>query len=208
MITAQDAKQRKQCILNAAYSLFKERGIDKVGYGDVAELSGISESSVYRYFPRKSLLLMETYKYLWRDIATHLKQVTVETKEYQSACGIRQIELLFEAYENVYTEHGGYLKYALECKLYWCRQGVSVSQSDYDEIIVPIIQFFAAALRKGTEDDSIHLPAGFDATCFLMWGSLRAYMEQLIILDGFYVGENRYRSHLQALRDVLLKSLR
>lgn len=208
MITAQDAKQRKLRILEAAYSLFTERGIDKVSYGDVAELSGISESSIYRYFPKKSYLLMETYKYLWRDIETHLRQATVETEEYQAACGLQQIELLFIAYENVYTEHGGYLKFALECKLYWCRQDVSISQSEYDDIIAPIIRLFVAALRKGIEDNSIHLPASFEATCFLMWGSLRAYMEQLIMLDGFFMGENRYRLHVQALREVLLKSLR
>lgn len=208
MITVQDAKQRKDRILNAAYSLFTERGIDKVSYSDVAELSGVSESSIYRYFPKKSYLLIETYKYLWRDIEIHLKQATVETEEYQSACGLQQIELLFAAYESVHTKNGGYLKFALECKLYWCRQGVSISRSEYDNIIEPIIQLFVDALQKGIGDDSIHLPADFDATCFLMWGSIRAYMEQLIILDGFYEGENRYRIHMQALREMLLKSLR
>lgn len=208
MITSQDAEQRKHRILDAAYSLFTKRGIDKVGYGAVAELSGISESSIYRYFPRKSYLLLETYKYLWRDIQTHLKQATVETEEYQAACGLQQIELLFAAYESVYTEHGGHLKFALECKLYWGHQAVLIPQSEYDSIITPIVQLFAAALRKGREDNSIHLPASYNATCFLMWGIFRAYMEQLIIMDGFYMGENRYRSHTQSLRETLLKALR
>lgn len=206
MISEKDAAARRRKIKLSAYILFHEKGVDGVTFRNIAAYSGISESSIYHYFPKKSYLMLELNKYLWREIAAELREYTVERPEFQNACGFQQIDWLIDAFEHVHFEHLGYLKFALECKLYWIRKKHMVSREEYGEIISPVFQQFSSALQKGVEDKSVFLNTDFESCCFLLWGILSSYLEQMVILDALYGTESNFRHYFKVMKISLLKT--
>jgi AcrR family transcriptional regulator len=55
-----DATATKQALLEAAQALFAERGFDRVGVRDIAEVVGVNPALVNRYFGSKEQLFAET----------------------------------------------------------------------------------------------------------------------------------------------------
>lgn len=208
MISEKDAAVRRWKIKLSAYVLFQEKGVDGVTFGNIAAHSGISESSIYHYFPRKSILMIELHRYLWCEVAAELRERTVELSVYQEACGYQQVDWLIDAFEQVHYKHPGYLKIALESKLYWIRKKYAVNREEYEDIIAPVMQQFTAALRKGVEDKSIFLSVDFDSGSFLLWGILHSYIEQMVVLDALYSDKSSFSQHFQIFKTSLLKTFR
>jgi AcrR family transcriptional regulator len=59
---ADHVAQQRAAVLDAAVRLFVERGYAEVGLADVAAEVGLARSSLYRYVPDKSHLLVEWYR--------------------------------------------------------------------------------------------------------------------------------------------------
>lgn len=207
MVSEKEAIERKQKIKIAAYSLFQEEGVDGVTFKDIATLSGISESSIYHYFSKKSNLMLELHRYLWLEIAAILKARTIEVPAFNEACGYEQIDRLIDAFGQVHMEHPEYLKFALECKLYWIRKKYVISREEHEGISNPIMQQFSEALKKGVEDGSLCLNADFDSCCFLLWGVLRSYIEQMVASDALYSDKSSFNQHFQLFKMLMLKTL-
>ncbi|MDC3959287.1 TetR/AcrR family transcriptional regulator [Polyangium jinanense] len=51
--SAEQKEQRREAILGAAADLFRERSLDDISIGEVAERAGLAKGSVYRYFATK-----------------------------------------------------------------------------------------------------------------------------------------------------------
>jgi AcrR family transcriptional regulator len=51
--------ERRDRVYDTAIALFVERGFDATSMDDIAERSGLSRSTVFKHFPRKTLLLEE-----------------------------------------------------------------------------------------------------------------------------------------------------
>lgn len=54
-----NAARTRESIIDAALSLFLERGYDATKMEDIAEAAGIGTSTLYRYFPTKDLLIID-----------------------------------------------------------------------------------------------------------------------------------------------------
>lgn len=53
----QHAAERRQCILEAAASVFARKGFEKATTREIAEAAGVSEGTIYNYFASKQQLL-------------------------------------------------------------------------------------------------------------------------------------------------------
>lgn len=208
MVSEKEAAERKQKIKISAYTLFQEKGVDDVSFANIAKHSGISESSIYHYFPKKSYLMLELNQYLWREIAAELGSRTTDVSEFQDACGYQQIELLINAFERVHLEHPGYLKFALECKLYWIRKKYVVRTEEYGAILAPVMQYFSDALKKGVDDKSVCLQSDYETCSFLLWGILRSYIEQMVVSDTLCAEVSRFSHYFNALKQLLIEFLK
>lgn len=207
MISKKDATERRRKIKLSAYALFQEKGVDGVTFGHIARHCGISESSIYHYFHQKSKLMLELQKYLWREIAGALRARTVEVRAFQEASGYRQIDWLIEALQEIHLEHPEYLRFALECKLYWIRKKTVISRDEHEGVTAPVLNEFAEALRKGVRDKSVVLGADFDSCCFLLWGVLRAYIEQMVASDMLYAGTSSFSQYSKLFKLSILKTM-
>ena len=207
MITLEQSKERENRMKQAAFLLFKEKGIEKVTMQDVSKFAGVGEASVYRYFNSKANLLFETYRMLWKIIADEFNKATIYQKSFMQSNGLRQMQLLIDAFEEIYLQHVEFLRFAVGCKLYWTRTQYIVDSQECNNIVGPIIRLFKEVLLKGVEDGTVQLWAEIDSCCFSIWGILRAYVEQSMILDNYYSGENRYQTHYQTTKAMILKAI-
>ena len=59
--------QRMQRVMEVAFGLFAERGIDRVTMPEVAEASGVARPSLYRYFSSKTDLVIAIGTWKWQE---------------------------------------------------------------------------------------------------------------------------------------------
>lgn len=52
-------------VLDAALTLFAERGIESTSMDAIAEASGVSKATIYKHWPNKDLLCLESLSYLF-----------------------------------------------------------------------------------------------------------------------------------------------
>lgn len=75
---AKDPDVRKQEILEAAVSVFSEKGYDSTKMSDIAEKLNVSQGLCYRYFPSKEYLFDSAIEHYALILATNAKQRVVE----------------------------------------------------------------------------------------------------------------------------------
>lgn len=66
----------KDKILDAAITLFTEKGVEKVTTRDLTELVGIARSHIYHYFPDWQTLCLEAFsKFMYDELNTFSQKV-------------------------------------------------------------------------------------------------------------------------------------
>ncbi len=95
--------ERVRQILDSAASLFDEIGIANATPSDIAKASGLTRTSLYRYFPNKASIV--------RALAErHLEALQLRFAEIPKDMPIEgQIELLVETYAEFYRNEPGYM---------------------------------------------------------------------------------------------------
>ena len=68
----------RQLISDAATALFVTRGFDEVKVSEVAERVGVSEKTIYNYFPTKESMVLDTADEMVDSLATALRERTPE----------------------------------------------------------------------------------------------------------------------------------
>ena len=63
------AQQRREKIIQASMQLFWEKCVEDTSMEEVAKCSGVGVATVYRYFPTKIELVIETAEFYWKKVA-------------------------------------------------------------------------------------------------------------------------------------------
>ncbi len=63
--TAGKKNERKEAIYNAAFTLFKKNGYDKVSFNGIASEAGFTKSNMYRYFSSKEEIFLNVFANLF-----------------------------------------------------------------------------------------------------------------------------------------------
>lgn len=207
-VTMQESLERKKRVEYAAYRMFCEKGIDSVTIEEIAKAAKVSAISIYRYFGTKGNLLLETQKILWQDIVQEISCTTIDHPSYHCLTGYGQVEKLLDALGLLYDGRGDYLKFAIGYKCFLLRHGARITIREHNEMLSPMLKLLLAALEKGRADGSLFYLGESSAICFSLWSVLRAYLEQIVISDNIYDGENRYLKQLGTVRALILGSIK
>lgn len=206
-ITATEQDHRKQTMIHSAYELFCKQGIDEVSMAMIAQKSGVSSNSMFRYFGTKAQLILCTQAILWEEIVAHiLKDSAQELMEATN--GFEEIRILTLNFQKFYEDHSEYLVFACDYKLYLVRQKIKLSKEMYQSIINPVYETFIKALSKGRMDGSVSVREGTTNQFFALWGVLRGYVEQIVIYDRMYGGENPWRGNFHLVLHYALEALK
>ena len=206
-ITEEEMAERKDKILHVAYELFCKHGIDAITLSQIAKESGVGLSTIYRYFNTKGELLLQTQKILWEETVEQIR--ANNWNQLPSAKnGWEEMSILLYGYKAFYEQHGCYLLFAMDYKMYLVRHGIKLPQYIYDSIAWPIQKLFCAALKRGQEDGSINKKETVYNQFAEIWGIMRGFAEQLVILDVIYDGPNTGQMLFDRIIHYILEGLR
>lgn len=205
-ITEEEQRERKERVIHAAFTLFSKKGIDGVTMSEIAQLAGVSDISVYRYFETKLDLAMETVALLWREVVAGMTRHIDAT--YSEKSGFEQLQILLDGFAYLFEEKSGYVRFSYDYKLYLIRHGATLLEDEGPGMLAPLYGRYCAALRKGLEDGSIRPLGTVEDMYWAVWGLMRGYVAKIALYEKLYAGENGWRKRFQLVRTMLETALR
>ena len=101
---------RKNRILNSAFDLFAEKGIDTIAMTDIAKKAEIGVASLYRYYETKEEIAIRTSIWAWEK-----QKLLIETILYKdnfdNLNGYNQLEKICSMFEYLYKNETPFLRY-------------------------------------------------------------------------------------------------
>lgn len=167
------AEKRKKMIMRAAITVFSQSNFRTAKVSDIAELAGITEPMVYRYFQTKKNLFIETLNLIGDKT---IQIMTDESKTQHSDC-LLTIEAMNTSYFNTMEKH------RKEVKIFY----QAISEMD-DEEIKDVLQtiyksfadLYSNVIIEGKRKGEINLSINANAWSWNMVGII-------IHLSAFYL---------------------
>ena len=143
-------------ILESAFNLFSEKGIDTITMNDIASTAEIGVASLYRYFATKDEIAIRTAIWAWskqKDVILP----ALQSDSYDSLTGYAQIEKIFKMFVDLYDKEKTFLRFIYFFDSYINRQKISYERLfDYEGMIAMVQDIVANAINKGISDGSIN----------------------------------------------------
>lgn len=156
MTRAEERQLNHNTILSAAIDCFLAEGIDKTSVNDIAQKSGLTPMSVYRYFGNKQSIAVSAANHLLQE---YLAEHTARCKDLKLdlETGYDEFARIVRAYIDTYESHPEYIRFLQEMTAYSLRENIS-DQIDYMHFALqdsPLNKPAYQALVRGIEDGSV-----------------------------------------------------
>ncbi|MFT7558854.1 MAG: AcrR family transcriptional regulator [Flavobacteriales bacterium] len=100
---------RKEHMLNIAFELFNEHGYHQTGIDTIMKASGVSKTTLYKYFKTKDELILEVLKRRSDALSNMLNEKINDSKlAHPEWASIRHIDAIFEATNQWINSQGFY----------------------------------------------------------------------------------------------------
>ena len=199
-------------ILESAFELFAEKGIDNVTMNDIAAKAEIGVASLYRYFETKEEIAVQTSIWAWeRQKSFIMPQLLTDT--FNNATGINQLSIIFSMFIKLYENQVKFLRYIYFFDSYAVRIKMEKDRlMDYEKTIESTKNIIAASISRGIEDKSINskYKESQDVLYFTLMHALFASAQKLslsgdmLLMDELVNG----KQELELLSALLLDALR
>ena len=175
----------RQKIMESAFLVFAERGIEHVKMTDVAESTGIGVATVYRYFGTKSELVLAVGTWAWQQYITQI----VSTYDSSSSSARQTFDFYLESFLDLYREHKDLLRFNQFFNSYVRGQKLSkASITTYTEMIEGLEARFHRMYLKAKEDGTMRTDVPereiFSTTLHLMLAAVTRYAVGLVYEGG------------------------
>ncbi len=145
----------KNKVVLQALRAFIEQGVDATTVAGIAAAAGLTERSVYRYFPTKAELVLETALLFWGETVKQADAV-YDSGAFSGMSGAEQIRAVLRAYAELYFTEREKLIFVHEAELYLYKHDMGSLNKNkppapYHEFRAPL----AKAIRHGIEDGSV-----------------------------------------------------
>ncbi len=147
--------RRIQHILDCAFSLFSQKGIDSVTMNDIAKESEIGIASLYRYFVTKEELAIQCATQIWQRYAQDWAALFTD-QEYIDKSGLEQIVVIFSIFCEMFHSNGDFFRFIYYFDSFIHRSGVLPEElNKYETTIGNAKELVISAIKKGAADGSI-----------------------------------------------------
>lgn len=190
-----EKQQRWNDILDAAQSIFFEKGYNTSKMDDVAEKAELSKGTLYLYFKSKEELYFGLTLRALNDLRQRFQNVI-----NQKANGLEKIKKIGEAYYNFSIEEPDFFKTIAQFEIAQLEADAvaeTVSQKCHEEG-QGVLHLVALALEEGIKDGSIRSDIDPMKTAFLLQG----------MSTGFIQLMSRERFHIEKLEKINPNELR
>ncbi len=142
-------------ILESAFNLFSEKGIDTITMNDIAATAEIGVASLYRYFATKDEIAIRTAIWAWENHRKMILPILDDTGFYNKN-GIEQLAEVFELFCKLYQNEPSFFRYIYFFDAYIiCQKIDSGRLIAYQNVIEAVQKIIENAIIKGIEDGSI-----------------------------------------------------
>lgn len=172
--TTRRGAERRAAILQAANTLFLEKGFKKVSLDDIVTQSGGSKAAIYQYFGNKSGLLAATFEYRCENFFKDQPIPEYTTNEPLYDCMLRLTMAIYDAFSH--PDNIAFTRLVIEES-----QGdPELAELAYDSGPKRGLTMVANMLTKAHEAGEIHCPQPY-ASAVLFFGILRHIKWRLMV---------------------------
>ena len=173
--------QNRRLVTECALELFLEKGVDNVTIREVAERSGLTERSVYRYFYTRADLVLATSFLFWDGIKAEVEKV-VSDSSYRGMKGIEQIKIMLRFYSSLFLESPKSVRYILGAEMSLKNSGVTIDIKDrppgrYEDSDTPL----AHAIKAGIADGSVSPDVDHEEIYYMLYDAILGTMQRMAL---------------------------
>lgn len=148
-------QSRKNRILESAFNLFSEKGIDTIAINDIAKKAEIGVASLYRYYETKDEIAIQTAIWAWKNQKAEILP-KIENDEFSQKNGFEQLKFILNHFINLTETQKDFLRFIYFFDSYAVRQHIEAKRlMDYESEIIFVKELVLKAIDKGIEDKSI-----------------------------------------------------
>ncbi len=199
---------KNKVVLQALRS-FIEQGVDATSIAGIAAAVGLTERSVYRYFPTKAQLVLETALLFWAETVKQADAV-FDSSAFLGLSGAEQIRAVLRSYADLYFSEPEKLIFVHEAELYLYKHDMSGLNKNkppapYHEFRAPL----AKAIRRGIEDGSVPNNKNMELLYYNAYDALLGLIQKMSI-NGAHADagkrEDIAKQRIEHICDLLTKS--
>lgn len=206
-LTEEDMQERRQTMIQTAFRLFCDRGIENVPLSEIAKKARVGENTLYRYFDNKETLVLEAFVKLWDTIMHNVEQIVESVPNYDALTGHGQLRVWLECFSHLYKVDREFVLFSYEAKLYLLRHKVKLDRFQQDMLMQSFRGPCLAALDKGKADGSIPVKESNEDLFYAIWGSIRGYVVKVVIYGELYGEDSPWESRYKVLMRGILSAL-
>ena len=196
---------KEQHVLEAAFQLFSEKGIEAVTMPEVAKACGVSRATLYRYFASKLDLIVAIGTWKWNEyIALH--DASVPEEEQDRMTGAQYLRFYLDSFLDLYRNHRDILRFNYNFNSYLQHEsGTATQRQPYLQMVDILHERFHRLCERGRRDgtlrDDISETSMFSSTFHIMLAVITRYAVGVV-----YVPEKDTdpESELVMLEELLL----
>lgn len=175
---------KERHILESAFRLFSEKGIESVTMPEVAKACGVSRATLYRYFASKLDLVVAIGTRKWNEyIAHHDASVPLETHE--SMNGAQYLRFYLDSFLDLYRNHRDILRFNYNFNSYLQHEsGTEAQRQPYLQMVGILHERFHRLCERGRRDgtlrDDISETSMFSSSFHIMLAAVTRYAVGLV----------------------------
>lgn len=196
---------KQQHILETAFHLFTEKGIELVTMPEIAQASGVGRATLFRYFPTKLDLVIMVGAWKWDEYIKWYDAVMPKEKRAQLS-GAEFLRFYLDAFLVLYHNHSEILRFNYNFNYYLRYEtGNQDQKQSYLQIADKLGSIFHELYERGKKDGTLNTEIPeitmFSATFHIMLAAVTRYAVGLVIV---YDDESEPEKELMMLEELLL----
>jgi AcrR family transcriptional regulator len=144
-----------QHILEVAFLLFSERGIEPVTMPEVAKASGVGRATLYRYFETKLDLVLAIGTWTWEKYIT-MHNTSIPKEEMDLMTGAQRLRFYLDSFLDLYRNHSDLLRFNYNFNGYLRYEaGTSGQKEPYMGMVDHLGELFHEVYERGMRDGTL-----------------------------------------------------
>lgn len=174
-------EQNKQLVTAKALELFIRNGIANTRVADIAHASGLTQRSVFRYYPTKNEIIIAAADLFWDHIRSHVTR-EAEKQIVPGMTGIEEIRVILNAYARTVLVEPDGIRFSMECEmaLYQCGEEDRVIDrppEPFETYRNPL----SVAIRKGLKDGTVNKNAEIKTLYYNAYDSILGMIQRISV---------------------------
>ncbi len=177
---------KRDYVVNESKDLFLTKGIESVLVKDIASKANIGEATIYRYFKKKSSLVIEVALSIQKEISTQYFKLS------ESKNGLESIKSYYKAFLSIFNDHRPYFNFLSEFDIYVSKNDVKGLQ-EYEQGIIEFGLMYRSMVEKGLKDGSLKQKLDYETFFYSSTHALLGLCEKLAMNKAIIKQDERQK---------------